>query len=238
VRLLVTRPQPDGERTAAALRARGCVVVAAPLLRIEPILDAPIDSQPWGALLITSANAAAALALHERKHALLDIPVFTVGDRSAAAMRAAGFAKVVSAGGAVADLMRLVVEGLKPQAPLLYLAGEDRADDVAGALGAKGFVVQTVVLYRAVVAARLPQQAHDAVAAGIDGVLHFSRRSAEAYVNGARAAGVLPHALAPVQFCLSEQIAAPLRRAGAATIRVAPRPNEAALIELICAHAS
>lgn len=236
MRLLVTRPETDAERTAAALRRHGHVVVIAPLLRIEPVLDAPIDAQPWGAILITSANAAAALALHERKSALIDIPVFAVGDRSAEAMRASGFADVVSAGGAVADLMRLAVERLKPQAPLLYLAGEDRAGDVAGALHAKGFIVHTVVLYRAVVAALLPKDAVAALTAGLDGVLHFSARSAEAYIESARAAGVLSRALEPAQFCLSEQIAAPLRRAGAARIRVTTRPNEAALIELICAQ--
>ena len=238
MRLLVTRPETDAERTADALRQRGHVVVNTPLLRIEPILDAPIDTRPWGAILITSANAAAAIALHERKSALIETPVLAVGDRSAAAMRATGFVKVVSAGGAVADLMRFTVERLKPAAPLLYLAGEDRAGDVAGALQAKGFVVQTVVLYRAVVATLLPQDAADALTAGVDGVLHFSRRSAAAYVESARAAGLLSPALEPTQFCLSEQIAAPLRRAGAGRIGVAARPNEAALVELICAQAS
>jgi uroporphyrinogen-III synthase len=238
VRFLVTRPESDAERTAAALRQHGHVVVIAPLLRIEPILDPPIEAQPWGAILITSANAAAAIALHKRKSALLDIPVFAVGDRSAESMRATGFAKVISAGGAVADLMRLAVERFKPQTPLLYLAGEDRAADLAGALAAKGFIVQTVVLYRAVVAKLLPKDAVDALTASVDGVLHFSRRSAEAYVESARAAGVLSRALEPAQFCLSQQIAAPLRGAGAARIRVAAQPNETTLVELICGPAS
>jgi len=35
--LVVTRPQPDGERTAAALRARGHTVLIAPLMRVEPV---------------------------------------------------------------------------------------------------------------------------------------------------------------------------------------------------------
>lgn len=238
MRLLVTRPESDAERTAAALRRHGHVVVKAPLLRIEAKLDAPIDRQHWGAILITSANAAAAIALHPRKSALHDIPVFAVGNRSAEAMRGAGFARVVSANGAVADLMRLVAERLTPQAPLLYLAAADRAGDVAEALSAEEFTVETVVLYRAVTAATLPHEAAEALAKGVDGVLHFSRRSAEAYVESARAAGLLSRALEPAQFCLSEQIAAPLRGAGAALIRVAPRPNEAALVELICARAS
>ena len=229
MRLLVTRAEPEAGRTAAALRRRGHNVVTAPLLRIEPLADAPIDDRQWAAILVTSANAAAAMAMHERRSALLDVPVFAVGDRSAAAMRAAAFADVVSAGGAVADLTRLVAERTKPNAALLYLAGD---------LQARGFAVQTAIVYRAVTAATLPNEATDALAAGLDGVLHFSSRSAESYVNGARAAGVLSQALVPAQFCLAEQIAAPLRHAGAATIRIAPRPNEAALIELICRQPS
>lgn len=238
MRLLVTRPPPDAERTAAALRRRGHSVVTAPLLRIEPLVDAPIDDRPWAAILVTSANAAAAIAMHERKIALLNVPVFAVGDRSAAAMRAVAFAEVISAGGAVADLTRLVAARIKPNAALLYLAGEERSGDLAGDLQARGFVVQTAIVYRAVAATTLPKDAIDALAAGLDGVLHLSPRSAEAYVNGARAVGVLSQALAPTQFCLSDQIAAKLRRAGATTIAVAPRPNEAALIELICRQKS
>ena len=40
VRLLVTRPNADAERTAATLRARGHDVSSRPLLRIEPVADA------------------------------------------------------------------------------------------------------------------------------------------------------------------------------------------------------
>ena len=42
MRLLVTRPEADAERTATALRACGHTVVVAPLLRIEPVEDAEI----------------------------------------------------------------------------------------------------------------------------------------------------------------------------------------------------
>jgi uroporphyrinogen-III synthase len=66
-----------------------------------------------------------------------------------------------------------------------------------------------------------------------DGVLHFSRRSAQAYVDCARAGGMLAEALAPFHFCLSAQIAEPVAAAGAQRIRIAPRPEEAALIELV-----
>ncbi len=234
MRLLVTRPESDAERTAAALRTRGHAVIVAPLLRVESIADAEIGSGPFAAIVVTSGNAAAAIAGHKRFAELRALPVFAVGERSAQAMRAKRFADVTSADGEVGDLARLVTERLKAGTPLLYLAGADRSGDLFGALFARGFVVRTVVIYRAVAAATFPPAVADALAGGIDGVLHFSRRSAEAYVKGTRGAGLEEKALKiPAHFCLSAQVAEPLALAGAVDIRVAPRPTEAALIALI-----
>jgi uroporphyrinogen-III synthase len=235
VRLLLTRPEPDAQRTAAVLRAQGHDVIAAPLLRIEPAADAQIGAGPWAAVLITSANAAHAVAMHARATPLRALPVFTVGRRSADAMAAAGFADVTSADGNVSDLAQLVAARLQPAARLLYLAGEDRSGDLAGDLRARGFAVETVVIYRAIAAPGLPPAAALALAGGIDGVLHFSRRSAEVFVDAARAADVLESALQAAHFCLSAPIAEPLAQAGAADIRVAERPNEAVLLALIAA---
>jgi uroporphyrinogen-III synthase len=235
VRLLLTRPEPDAQRTAAALRAQGHHVIIAPLLRIEPAADAQIGAGLWAAVLITSANAAHAVSAHAGATPLRALPVFAVGRRSAEAMAAAGFTDVTSADGNVTDLARLVAARMPPAGPLLYLAGEDRAGDLAGDLRARGFAVETTTIYRAIAAIGLPPVAAEALSSGIDGVLHFSRRSAEAYVNAARAAGMLADALKPVHFCLSAQVAEPLAQAGTADIRIAERPNEAALLALIAA---
>ena len=65
-------------------------------------------------------------------------------------------------------------------------------------------------------------------------MLHFSRRSAATYVDCAAAAGITEPALAPVHYCLSQQVAEPLAAAGArADPGGATAPNEAALIGLI-----
>src|SRR5262249_52963887 len=73
LRLLVTRPEPDGERTAAALRARGHEVLLAPLLRVEPIGFA-LPDEAFGGVVMTSANAARAIAGHSRRAALASLP--------------------------------------------------------------------------------------------------------------------------------------------------------------------
>jgi uroporphyrinogen-III synthase len=232
MRLVVTRPEPDGERTAAALRARGHVVLEAPLMQVEPI-DADL-SGGWGGVVITSANAPAAIAANAAREALTARPLFAVGRRSAEAARQAGFTDVTSAGGDVRDLVTLLAERrADASAPLLYLAGEDRAADLVGELTMHGIAAEMRVVYRAVTAP-YPQELIDALkAAEIDAVLHFSKRSVENYLAGAGAAGLQAEALAVRHFCLSAQIAAPLKQAGAAQVAIAARPNEMALIELL-----
>lgn len=233
MRLLLTRPELDAERTAMTLRARGHAVVIAPLLHIEAQCDAPLAAGPWAAILVTSANAAHGIEAHGSHKGLCGVPVFAVGRRSAKAMRSAGFTDVTSADGGVTDLVRLVARYAKAGARMLYLAGADRTGDLAGELFQHGLHVYTAVIYRAVAATTLPLVAADALASGIDGVLHFSRRSAETYVRVAGSAGLLQKALQPAHYCLSAHVAEPLVGAGAAAARIAPQPAEAALIELI-----
>lgn len=231
MRLLVTRPAADAARTAAALRARGHEPILAPLLDVEIMSDADLGAGPWSAILVTSANAVRAVAGHKRRDELRGIAVFTVGDRSAQAMRDAGFTTVTSAAGNVTDLARLVVARLTPPARLLYLAGEERSGDLGSLLRARNFAVDTVLVYRAVI--NETRHARAAFAAGIDGVLHFSRRSAEAYLAAARDTGLLDYAVKnPIHYCLSARVAEPLQLAGAARLHIAARADEAALLDL------
>jgi uroporphyrinogen-III synthase len=234
VRLLVTRPLPDAERTAAALRTNGHAVTITPLLHVETLADAELGAGPWAAILVTSANAARAIAGHKRIAELRALPVLAVGERSAAAMRSAGFTHLSSAEGAASDLTRSVAERLKHGEPLLYLAGADRSADIAADLAAQNFLVRTVVVYRAIQADVLPEAAAEALKGGIGGVVHFSRRSAEAYVNVTRSAGLSePAVKKPAHFCLSAKVAEPLVKAGAGDIRIAQEPTEPALLALI-----
>jgi uroporphyrinogen-III synthase len=229
MRLVITRPQADGERTAAALRARGHDVLVAPLMRVEPVAANLFGS--WGAVVITSANAPGAIAGHPASKALFDLPLFAVGRRSADAARLAGFSNVTTAGGDVRDLVRLIAERhTDASAPLLYLAGEDRATDLVAELVAHGITAEMAVVYRAATAPFPPELTAALQAGDVEAVLHFSKRSAENYIAGARKAGINEQALGVRHICLSAQIAEPLSKAGAGRIAITPRPDEAALI--------
>jgi len=183
--------------------------------------------------LLTSANGLWGIVSWAWDKKWHGIPVFAVGDITAKAARDMGFIEVASAGGNVNDLANLVVARLQPPARLLYLAGEERAGDLAGALRTKGFEVDLAVVYRFLTAQSLPEPAATALAGEIDAVLHFSRASAEDFLSAARGSNLLEAALTkPTHFCLSEQVAAPLLAAGAARIQVAARPTQDALLEL------
>ena len=151
MRIVVTRPQEDSERTAGALRGRGHTVLIAPLMRVEP-QPAKLGGG-WGGVIVTSANAPAAIADNPARDALVKLPLFAVGRRSAEAARLAGFSDIATAGGDVRDLVRLVVaRKADAKAPLIYLAGEDRAADLIGELIARGIAAEMAVVYRAVAA--------------------------------------------------------------------------------------
>jgi uroporphyrinogen-III synthase len=232
VRLLIIRDDAGAERTALALRARGHEPIVAPLFGIEILSEVEPGDGPWDAILLTSVNALRGVCTWKGRWR--DLPAFAVGDRTAQAMREQGFTAVTSAAGDVNDLADLIVARLTPPARLLYLAGEERVGDLAGVLRAKNFAVDLVQVYRVVAAQTLPPNAAAALNGEIDGVLHFSRRSAEAFLTATRNSGLVEAALRkPVHYCLSARIAEPLREAGAADVRSAERPDEAALLALI-----
>jgi uroporphyrinogen-III synthase len=237
--VLVTRPQPDDETTAAALRARGFEVLLAPMLRFEPVAFHDDEEARYGAVIVTSANALRGIAPHLKAGRLLELPLFTVGEHTASAARLAGFSKVISADGDAASLRDSVLAAakakeLKKASTLLYLAGADLARDLAGELGERGFTVVTQTTYRMVPVRSLPRDACDAFAANrIEAVLHYSRRSARAFLEAARAGGVEISALAIPQCCISAGVASVVRDAGATQVMAAASPDENALFETL-----
>ena len=184
---------------------------------------------------MTSANSCRAVASHPRIAELVHRPIFTVGMHAAEAARSAGFADVTTADGDGEELAKLLIARFKARdRQLLYFAGEDRAADLAAALAEHGITMKTVVIYRAVKVPEFPRATRAAIAqVKSTACLYFSRRTVEAYLSCAVGAALLDRALAPFHYCLSAQVARPLLQAGSATVRVAERPNETSIVELV-----
>jgi len=237
--VLVTRPHPDNEATAATLRGRGVEVLLAPMLRFEAHAFQDDADARYGAVIVTSANALRGFEQHPAGQGLLHLPLFAVGEHTAAAARRAGFDKVISANGDVTALRDAVLASvkakqLKKASTLLYLAGADLARDLAGDLGERGFTVVTHTTYRMIPVTDLPREASEGFAANrVRAVLHYSRRSARAFLEATRTAGVEISALAIPQCCISDAVASIVRDAGATQVLTASQPDENALLETL-----
>ena len=233
--LLVTRPRKDAEALAQVLQARGHDVTVDPLLSIEFHPEAPLTRTGVQALLITSANGLRAMMARVDFSEWLKLPLVAVGPTTAALAREAGFVRVYEAEGDVVSLVKLVQQELEPDGgPLLHIAGTIVAGDLKGALEADGFWVERAVLYEAKTAASLSEKTVEGLRSGaIDGVLLYSKRSAETFVDLYRLAGLTDHLSGLNAYCLSANAALPLQNIGLQGIHVASAPNETDLLALI-----
>jgi uroporphyrinogen-III synthase len=235
VRVLITRPQPAAAALAARLAALGHEAMVEPLLTIVPETDARerLAQALAGAqaVLLTSANGAEATAAATDRR---DLRVFAVGDATAKAARAAGFAEVESAGGDVASLAALVRARVAAgDGALVHVRGADAAGDLAGDLAASGFTLRQVTLYRAIPAESLNSRVTAALLGRrIDAALFFSPRTAATFVRLARAAGIETACAASVAVTLSPAVAAELTALPWRKVVVAGEPTETAMLDV------
>ena len=144
-RVLLTRPRPQADRFAAALRAAhpGLAITIAPLLKIVP-LALPHDAA-MGAkgLIFTSENGVACYAAGSARR---DLPVWCVGPRTAQAAHEAGFGTVHQAGGDAVALIA-ALRRARPEGPLVHLHGRHMARDIARALRDAGLEARDHEIY-------------------------------------------------------------------------------------------
>lgn len=231
MRVLVLRAEPEASRTAAALAARGHAAQIDPLLRFVP-LDAAPPERPFDAVALTSVRAARRAA--ELSWPLAPrVPAYVVGRRTAEAARQAGFAEIVAADGSIADLARLLTQRLVPRQRVLWLAGADRAGDLAVLVAPAEIAVDLAIVYGAEVVDEFAAATLAALKAGeVDAVLHYSRRTCETFLVAARRAGVYQQIASLPHYALSPRVAEPLADIGA-EVRVAATAEEANLLDLL-----
>jgi uroporphyrinogen-III synthase len=224
-RILVTRSEPGASETGERLRTLGYQPLVEPLFVVEPIAAA---LPAFDALAFTSANGVRVFAKMERRR---DVPVFCVGERTAEAARDAGFPDVVSAGGDVDTLTRLIGAKLLPKARLLHTGNEDRRGDLSGQLGARGHEARFVATYRAtpVEKAGPVLAAHLSGRSGFEAVLVHSPRGANILADFAREA---PSRAGLNVAAISPAAASPLKSL-AERIEIAATPDETALLNAL-----
>jgi uroporphyrinogen-III synthase len=229
---LLTRPREESQSLAAALALRDVGAVIEPMMEVHYCVDAALDLAAVQAILCTSANGVRALArvTGERR-----LPLLAVGEATASRARAEGFTAVSSAGGVVADLVRLTASRLRPQSGrLLHVAGDVAAGDLVGALRAQGFVIERRVLYEARPVEGLSTVAVSALRGRtIDFALFFSPRTAAIFVRLAGIAGAARCCRTITSLAISTAADAVLTGLTWRDRRVAKKPNQPALLDTL-----
>jgi len=231
MKVLVTRAEGDAEKLAARLAERGHESVIENLMTIRFRPEAARGIEQFlgdvQAVLFTSANGVRAFVKATQRR---DFRAFAVGDATADAARAAGFADVTSAGGAVDDLAKLVIGRLKPKGgAVFHTAASVTAGDLQGLLEAAGFSVRRAVLYETVEPERLSDTTRAAIAQRqIDAALFFSPRNAATFVR--LAAGLEEDCKHMVAVALSSAVAEKLAPLPWRRVAIAAAPNEPALL--------
>ncbi len=238
MRILVTRPEPDAKRQAERLTELGHEVLLAPLLRIEFVPRVPLDLDGVEALVVTSRNALRALETHPQRGEAVERPLFAVGGATAEHARELGFSDITAGPGTGEALAKLINARSQKGASFLHLSGETVAFDLKAALAAEGFAVRQPILYRAVPAAALPQEAVAAIENGtLDGVILMSPRTGATFADLVRGHGLEGPASRLICYCLSQAVAQAARPLGA-RLRMAAMPREEDVLALVAAEAA
>ena len=225
MRLIITRPQIDAVALAEKLRALGHDAIIAPLLNIVPRANVSIPDLPYQAICATSANGLRCL----NAPIGLQIPVFTVGEQSAAAARIKGFQNIEVQGGDVDGLVHYLSNRLKPSdGPLLYLSGAETSGDLEGQLSKSGYDITRVITYDAV---KCALDHHSGAIASCDGILIYSLRTAKLWCQEIQRLGLNHVAEKLRHFCLSPHVAKALPQNWHRF--VAKEPTEKSLLALL-----
>lgn len=237
LRILVTRPEPDANRTARHLRALGIEPVIAPMLRMKTLPVPAFEPDRYGAIAITSANAVRALEQIGQTATLSHLCVYAVGDHTAGKAREAGFSRIAHAQNTLASLAHLIASQ-PPAGKILYLAAHHQSGDLAGLLAPHGIAVETSVLYEMVPEKSLPESAAGALAAGeIAGAVFYSRRTAEVFAARTQGEGYGDMRKRLECLCLSRNCAQPLLESHFLRISLADHPSNEAMMALALAFA-
>jgi len=231
--VLLTRPAPASRRFADALRAgmgTDVPLLIAPVLEIVPAPAAAAAALAGaGGVILSSENGAAACAA---SGAGAGLPAFCVGERTAAAARAAALVPVGDTPGDLDGLVAQVAAAGWPAArgPLVHLHGAHVTGDAAAALAAHGIAARAAVVYDQ--RARPLSAAALRLLAGEEPVVVpvFSPRSAR-LIAPALAAARAPLRLAAI----SPRAAAALDVQPAARVRTADRPDAEAMRDAVVA---
>ncbi len=221
MRLLITRPQPAADKTAAAAKAAGLVPVIMPLFAVRPLPWNIVPAENHDGLLVTSANALRhagdQFALYQ------ELPLLAVGPATAEAARQKGITVAIEGRNDKASLLaEAKARGFER---LLWLAGKHGT----GPSSDEDIISARIAVYESV---KVPQpEGFRTAVAEADYVAVYSPRAARYFSELCRAGGV---DRGQVKIAALSQAVADALEGGWLSVTVAKSPNNSALFEGVC----
>jgi uroporphyrinogen-III synthase len=217
MKLLVIRPQPGADATAARVGAAGHQVLVMPLFGVEAVSWNAPTAFGYDGLLLTSSNAVRNCG--PQLSDLAHLPVYAVGKVTAEAAQRSGL-HVSHTGNAGAEALLADLRDCR----LLWLAGEDHTELVTPA----SVNIDTHIVYRSAI---LPVPANfTEMTMQADTVMLHSVRAASHFASLVASEGLDKAAISLT--ALSQKIALAAGK-GWKSVHVAARPNDAALLSCL-----
>lgn len=241
MRVVVTRPEKSGLKTADLLRARGhepiLLALTAPVHDTKAVAAALAREPAY--LAVTSAEAIRALVRSGVDlSASVKRPIFVVGHATALAARNAGFETTIPGESDGAALAQLIADNLQDDASLrgtiCYLAGSPRDAGFEQRLNALTVPFETAEIYEmrqiawqpAQLKARLTDQP-------IDAVLFYSSEAARIFFALLKDEGLLAPLHKSRMICISTKVLSHIPETFRSRAYASAEPNESQMFDLL-----
>lgn len=234
MRVLVTRPEPDGLKLKGLLEARGHEADVEPLMHTTYLEFDPAELDGVTTVIVTSRNALRAIKGAANPGVLRGLTIYTVGAATADEARRMGFGTVIKGPGTAAALIQVIASTLDPmEEMLLHLRGDKVAVDMRGELESLGFRLVEAVVYRIEAVDRLSSETVDRLSDGeIEGVMLMSPQTAAIYARLVQRYRLKDAVAQVLHLCLSDAVAARLAPLGDVPIDVAEAPTVEEMLAL------
>lgn len=227
--VILTRPRPESEKMANDVRQRGFEPFIEPMLEILPLENVRLpDMKDCQALVFTSANAIDAYChLSDDRQ----LPVYTVGAATASRAGEAGFQDITIGNVDIADLNRILAAAdMHRDLYVLHISGEHTAGEVV----VPNVRVERLPAYRAKKATAFSPDCLDILKNNkAEVVLFYSPRTAEAFNDLARKAGLTMNISTMKALCLSRAVLECVDDLPWLGIRVAGTPTGKDMLRLL-----
>lgn len=227
--ILITRPCPEAGLTSDVLQGMGYQTQVDPQITIQAVEVDKIEQTD--VVIFTSANG-----VRYAPEVLLSWQplIYAVGDNTAQIAQNKGFSRVISAGGDVHQLAKLLRNNLQEGTQILHVCGRHSQRGDLENLESAGFKINDCIVYDAIASLQLSHNTCEKLKNNIiTSALFFSPRTAKIFVTNLKRSALENRAETVTAYCISQSVAKELDSIRWKKINIAVQPTHAAVISMV-----